>query len=71
MAAARWRGPLGGCGATLIASRWAITAAHCNFDEDKCRDDPIISLTFGAHNLNDLSEKRYVVTPHFSFGNPS
>merc|ERR1712236_194280 len=59
MAAARWRGfSLGGCGATLIASRWAITAAHCHVDQRNCRDNPIISLTFGAHNLNDFSEKR-------------
>ena len=48
----------GGCGATLIASRWAITAGHCNYlykdPPGRYIDDPIISIVLGEHDINTI-----------------
>ena len=39
------------CGATLIASKWAITAAHCG----KCVDDDCDRITSIVLGVNDIS----------------
>jgi len=48
----------GGCGATLIASRWAITAGHCNYlykDPPGIHiDDPIRYIVLGEHNISTI-----------------
>jgi len=43
---------LGGCGATLIASRWAITAAHCMHSPTH----PPLSIVLGQHNITDSGD---------------
>jgi len=42
---------LGGCGATLIASRWAITAAHCAGNPRH----HIISIVLGQYDIRNSS----------------
>ena len=48
----------GGCAATLIASRWAITAGHCNYlykdPPGRYIHDPIISIVLGEHDINSI-----------------
>ena len=43
----------GGCGATLIASNWAITAAHCVIKNTK----DSLSLVLGEFNISSSSDE--------------
>jgi len=64
----------GRCAATLIASRWAVTAAHCSIAGEK-----IVSIVLGEHDIstaaspedNNRKEVRVEkVINHESFGAP-
>ena len=41
----------GGCGATLVAAEWAVTAAHCGTG--------ITHIVLGEHDLRHHSHDRY------------
>ena len=41
----------GGCGATLVAAEWAVTAAHCGTD--------ITHIVLGEHDLRHRSDNKY------------
>merc|ERR1711994_153921 len=64
---------IGGCGATLISSRWAITAAHC---VNPTR--PITSIVLGEHDItgvdsldiNRLDVGVSAMIPHPDYNNP-
>ena len=64
-----WNFPgLGGCAATLIASRWAITAAHCAGNPRH----HIKSIVFGQYNITNSSTdafdvNRFVTKLNFNF----
>ena len=48
----------GGCAATLIASRWAITSGHCNYEykdpPGRFIYDPIRYIVLGEHDINTI-----------------
>merc|ERR1711990_560328 len=50
IAALSYDGNLGGCSATLISSKWAVTAAHCIFSGGPT------SLVLGEHDLSSTND---------------
>ena len=45
----------GGCAATLIATNWAITAAHCITDTNSTTKDSL-SLVLGEYNISSSTD---------------
>jgi len=55
----------GGCGATLIANNWAVTASHCFFNRmgELVVTKDSMSLVLGVHDITDPTEtNRQVLT---------
>ena len=50
------RDAYGGCSATLIASRWALTAAHCDEKKKKGPWLRVKSIVLGVHNISFLRQ---------------